>query len=88
MVIFIINKQTVTYNGKNKFSRFCLPTNITIARRGQVKLLSSKGSRSNTNLGFISYEGSPYGIAHNNPITYQGSQFYGIGNNPADPNFF
>jgi len=89
--VFSTTAANVTINFTDsfeKFSRFCLPTNITIARRGQVKLLSSRGSRSNANLGFISYEGSPYGIAHNNPITYQGSPCYGIGDNPSDPSFF
>jgi hypothetical protein len=72
-----------------KFSRFCLPTNITIANRGQVKLLNSKGNRNNTNLGFTYFEGAqPYGIAQNNPIVYIPSPCYGISDNPADPVFF
>lgn len=72
-----------------KFSRFCLPTNITIANRGQVKLLNSKGNRDRTNLGFTYFEGAqPYGIPHNNPIVYQPSQCFGVADSPADPSFF
>ena len=66
-----------------------MPTNVTIANRGQVKLLNSKGNRDRTNLGFTYFEGAqPYGIPHNNPIVYQPSQCFGIGDSPADPNFF
>ena len=76
-------------DGFEKFSRFCLPANITIANRGQIKLLSSKGNRDRTNLGFTYFEGAqPYGIPHNNPIVYIPSPCYGIGDSPADPNFF
>lgn len=72
-----------------KFSRFCLPTNITLARRGQVKLLNSKGNRDRTNLGFTYFEGAqPYGVPQNNPIVYQPSQCFGVADSPADPSFF
>ena len=72
-----------------KFSRFCLPTNITIANRGQVKLLNSKGNRDRTNLGFTYFEGAqPYGVPQNNPIVYQPSQCFGVADSPADPSFF
>lgn len=80
---------TITFTDTfEKFARWVTLSGMTLSQRGQVKLLSSRGSRSNTNLGFISYDGSPYGIAKNNPITYQGSPCYGIGNNPSDPSFF
>ncbi len=76
-------------DGFEKFARWVSPSNMTISRRGQVKLLSSRGSRSNTNLGFISFEGgSAFGLAHNNPITYQPTSYYGLGDNPADPALF
>jgi hypothetical protein len=81
---------TITFtDGFEKFARWVLPSNMTVSRRGQVKLLSSKGNRNSANLGFTYFEGmQPYGIPHNNPIVYQGSQCFGIGNSPADPNFF
>lgn len=81
---------TITFtDGFEKFARWVSPSNMTIAQRGQVKLLSSRGSRNNTNLGFISFEGgSAFGLAHNNPITYQPTSYYGLGNNPADPALF
>ena len=90
--IFSTTTANATINftdGFEKFSRFCLPTNITIARRGQVKLLNSKGNRDRTNLGFTYFEGAqPYGVPQNNPIVYQPSQCFGIGDSPADPSFF
>ena len=71
-----------------KFARWVLPSNVTITQRGQVKLLSTKGNRDRTNIGFSYFEGTPYGLAKNNPITYQNTISYGILDNPADPNFF
>ncbi len=83
------NVTIIFTDGFEKFARWVSPSNMTISRRGQVKLLSSRGSRSNTNLGFISFEGgSAFGLAHNNPITYQPTSYYGLGNNPADPALF
>jgi hypothetical protein len=81
---------TITFTDNlEKFARWVLPSNMTVSRRGQVKLLSSKGNRNSANLGFTYFEGmQPYGIPHNNPIVYQGSQCFGIGDSPADPNFF
>ena len=70
-----------------KFARFCLPSGMTITQRGQLRLLSSKGNRSSTNLGIVSFEGLPYGSAKNNPLTYQ-SPCYSFSDNPADPNTF
>jgi len=76
-------------NGFEKFARWVLPSNMTITQRGQVKLLSSKGNRNSTNLGFTYFEGgTPYTFPKNNPIVYQGLPCFGIGDNPADPNFF
>jgi hypothetical protein len=76
-------------DGFEKFSRFCLPTNMTVTQRGQVKLLNSKGNRNNTNLGFTYFEGAqPYGIPKNDPIVYTPSPCYGISDGPADPLFF
>jgi hypothetical protein len=90
--VFSTTAANVTINFTDsfeKFSRFCLPTNITIARRGQVKLLNSKGNRNNTNLGFTYFDGAqPYGAPQNNPIVYIPSTCFGIGDSPADPNFF
>ncbi len=90
---------TVTSSGANvniiftdtfeKFARWVLPSNMTITQRGQLKLLSSKGNRNSTNVGFTYFEGmQPYGIPHNNPIVYQPSNCFGISDSPADPNFF
>ena len=83
------NVTIIFTDGFEKFARWVLPSNMTITQRGQLKLLSSKGSRNATNLGFIHFEGmQPYGIPHNNPIVYQPSNCFGIGDSPADPNFF
>lgn len=52
----------------------------------QTTILSREGNRNSTNLGFFYGEGGvPYGPARNNPIAYQASPCFGIGDNPADP---
>jgi hypothetical protein len=90
----IISSTTTTnYNitftdGFERFSRFTLPRNMTLTQRGQLKMLNGKGSRNANNLGLIHFEGTqPYGIPHNNPSSAQ-APYYGVADNPADPNFF
>jgi hypothetical protein len=76
------------YDNFEKFSRFTLPSNMTINQRGQLRMLNSKGNRNSNSLGLIYFEGAqPYGIPHNNPSSAQ-VPYYGVADNPADPNFF
>lgn len=81
---------TVTFtDGFEKIARWVLPSNITVSRLGQLKMISRSGNRNNTNIGLTYFEGGiPYTVPRNNPIVYQGSQCFGIGDSPADPNFF
>jgi hypothetical protein len=89
----ISSTTTTNYNiaftdGFERFSRFTLPRNMTLTQRGQLKMLNSKGNRNSANLGLIYFEGAqPYGIPHNNPSSIQ-APYYGVADNPADPNFF
>lgn len=80
---------TVTFtDGFQKVARWIRPQNITITNRGQLTIMSRNGNRNSTNIGLLYFEGGvPFGIARNNPIVYQPSNCFGIGDSPADPNF-
>jgi hypothetical protein len=85
---------TITFTDTfEKFARWVKPAYITVgtssvtSQRFNLKILNSAGNKDRTNIGFTYFEGTPYSISKNNPITYQNLPS-GPVNNPADPNFF
>lgn len=81
--------RTVTFSDDfPKVARWVTPTNVTLARRGQLTIMSRNGNRSSSNTGFLYFEGASAGLPKNNPVGYQAANYFGIGDNPADPVFF